>query len=106
MKFRSIIIVIIIGVMAAGVLWRVIDWRNEDSERESFRETKEDEQQEAKYALEAFRWYNDQRSFPSAHIPLDWREKALSRIQEMSIKKTERSVSSIAWTSVGPINIA
>ncbi len=105
MKIRFVLIVIT-AILFAVVLWKTVGLRNEPSGRESVRETKEEEQQEAKYALEAFRWYNDQRAFPSGHIPQDWHEKATSKIQEMNFKDNTRSVNAISWTSVGPTNIA
>ena len=65
------------------------------------------EKQEAGYALEAWQWYNFVRAFPTGHVPIDWRERAFTQLRLMSSPKTvHRSPSSIAWTSVGPTNIA
>ncbi len=59
---------------------------------------------EATHALEALRWYNDQRAYPTGSIPLDWREKALAQIARNDFKKPA-SQSSVAWNSVGPTAI-
>jgi len=60
---------------------------------------------EATQALEAIRWYNSQRAYPSGKIPVDWREKAISHIQKYNFQKT-RALTSLSWISVGPNNIA
>src|SRR5260221_7165006 len=59
---------------------------------------------EATHALEALRWYNDQRAYPSGSIPADWREKALAQIGRNGIMKSS-SVSSVTWNPVGPTAI-
>jgi photosystem II stability/assembly factor-like uncharacterized protein len=56
-------------------------------------------------AMEALRWYNDQRAYPTGRIPVDWRQKALAHAETYNLGK-RNSLESIAWTSVGPTNIA
>jgi photosystem II stability/assembly factor-like uncharacterized protein len=58
----------------------------------------------ATHASEAIRWYNDQRSYPTGTIPVDWREKAVSHVQKNNFLKTSSS-STVAWVPVGPDNI-
>ncbi len=62
------------------------------------------EEGDAKYALEAMRWYNDQRAYPAGRIPDGWREKAVARIEALNKSRTP-SPSSLSWNSVGPTNI-
>src|SRR3989442_15412085 len=60
---------------------------------------------EATHAFEALRWYNDQRAYPTGHIPADWKEKALAHIRRNNKVKSEFSTSSVSWNAVGPNNI-
>lgn len=59
---------------------------------------------EAKYALEAMQWYNDQRAYPAGRIPIGWREKAIAQTESLN-KQRPPTVSTLSWTSVGPNNI-
>ncbi|MBI3765328.1 MAG: hypothetical protein HY277_02355, partial [Ignavibacteriales bacterium] len=63
------------------------------------------ERLEATYAMQAMRWYNDQRSYPTGTIPYDWRERALSHTKQHNLQKTS-AAASISWSSVGPDSIA
>lgn len=65
---------------------------------------REDERAEAKYAMQAWQWYNDQRAYPTGSIPADWREKARMQMAKAAANKPPM-VSTIAWNSVGPRNI-
>ena len=56
-------------------------------------------------AMEAMRWYNNQRAFPTGRIPSDWLEKAKEHIQKNNLLKFS-SVRSFSWTSLGPDNIS
>ncbi|MBA4312165.1 MAG: hypothetical protein C0417_06005 [Chlorobiaceae bacterium] len=55
-------------------------------------------------AMEAMRWYNDQRAFPTGKIPYDWREKAEEHIKKYNLSKSS-SIDAVSWTSVGPSNV-
>jgi len=56
-------------------------------------------------AMEAMRWYNNQRAFPTGRIPSDWLEKAKEHIQKNNLLKFS-SVRPFSWTSIGPDNIS
>ena len=60
---------------------------------------------EATHAFEALRWYNNQRAYPTGHIPADWKEKALAHISRNNKVKQEFSTASVSWNAVGPNNI-
>ena len=55
-------------------------------------------------AMEAMRWYNNQRAFTAGEIPIDWRERALSHTALFNMPKSFAD-STISWESVGPNNI-
>ncbi len=56
-------------------------------------------------AMAAMQWYNYQRAYPTDFIPYDWRDKAIEHTNKHNLSKSI-SISSVAWTSVGPNNIA
>jgi len=60
---------------------------------------------EATHAFEALRWYNNQRAYPTGHIPADWKEKALAHISRNNKVKSEFSPASVSWNAVGPDTI-
>ncbi len=62
-----------------------------------------DEKLEATYALDALRWYNDQRTSPGRKTPPLWRERAMSAL---AVLHKGSSTASMSWTSVGPANYA
>jgi len=66
-----------------------------------------DEQNELKAteAMEAMRFYNAQRAYPTGRIPFDWREQAEAHIQKYNLQKSS-TLRQLPWTSVGPNNIA
>lgn len=53
----------------------------------------------------AMKWYNDQRAFPTGHIPADWREKAERQIEKNNLQKSSAAMAPLSWTSIGPNNI-
>ncbi|MBI5022209.1 MAG: T9SS type A sorting domain-containing protein [Ignavibacteriales bacterium] len=55
-------------------------------------------------AMEAMKWYNDQRAYPTGKIPYGWREKAEDHIKKFNLSKSG-SVNAVTWTSVGPSNV-
>ena len=65
---------------------------------------KEHDVAKASEAMEAMRWYNDQRAYPDGVIPLGWREKALRHVNNHNLSKGT-DLQSILWTPVGPTNI-
>jgi len=54
-------------------------------------------------AMEAMKWYNDQRAYPTGKIPYGWRENAVSHINKFNFRK--ETASPISWSSIGPSNI-
>jgi photosystem II stability/assembly factor-like uncharacterized protein len=56
-------------------------------------------------AMEAMRWYNAQRAYPTGKIPYDWKERAEEHIQKYNLLKPG-TLRTLPWTSVGPNNIA
>lgn len=52
---------------------------------------------------EAVKWMFEQRAYPAASIPTDWRFKALSHIEKINLQKTGKTA--ITWLSVGPHNV-
>ncbi|MDI6804467.1 MAG: FlgD immunoglobulin-like domain containing protein [Bacteroidota bacterium] len=52
---------------------------------------------------EAVKWMFEQRAYPAASIPIDWRTKALSHIEKSNLQKTGKTA--ISWLSVGPHNV-
>lgn len=71
----------------------------------SLQKPKEHKDFEATGAMGAMRWYNDQRAYPTGFIPYDWREKAIEHTNKFNLSKFN-AVSSVAWISIGPHNIA
>ncbi|HUL42731.1 MAG TPA: FlgD immunoglobulin-like domain containing protein [Bacteroidota bacterium] len=104
MKIRSIFL--LLAAVTVATMLATIILRNRQA-MDSDRDADAVEKQEAGYALEAWRWYNFERAFPTGHVPLDWRESAFMQLRGMSPPKGRRfGLSSIAWNSVGPTNIA
>jgi hypothetical protein len=66
----------------------------------------EREEMEGTGAMEAMRWYNRQRVYPSGMIPVDWREKAFASIAKNNVQKSSAAATAMSWTAVGPDNIA
>ncbi|MBI4811411.1 MAG: hypothetical protein HY800_08255, partial [Ignavibacteriales bacterium] len=54
-------------------------------------------------AMEAMKWYNDQRAYPTGKIPYEWRENAEAHMKKFNLAKI--TAVSVSWTSVGPSNI-
>ncbi|MDI6765961.1 MAG: T9SS type A sorting domain-containing protein [Bacteroidota bacterium] len=78
------------------------DRKPQQPERSAINDLNEFEATEAK---EAMRWYNDQRAYPTGFIPYGWREEAIEHTSKHNLSKSN-SISSVAWISVGPNNIA
>lgn len=57
----------------------------------------------AGHAYKAAKWMNDQRAYPYASIPRDWREKAERLLEGDGVAKGASS-SLLAWQSLGPNN--
>ncbi len=60
---------------------------------------------EATHALDAMRWFNNQRAYPTGTIPLDWREKAIIHTRKFNVSRTASSGTGLSWSSVGPSNL-
>lgn len=83
------------------------NWHNTKKTRVSISE-KEDEKLETGYALEAAKWYYEQRAYPLGSIPQNWREEAYNHIAQFNhlqlLQKTSQ-VNSLSWKQLGPGNI-
>ncbi len=65
------------------------------------------ERLKATFAYQAAKWYNDRRAFPTGTIPVDWKEKALSQIEQSNNAFAKTSdVTQLSWQSLGPVNYA
>ena len=51
----------------------------------------------------AMKWYYEQRAYPQGFIPVDWRDKALSEIQQKN--QLNKGALALSWTQLGPGNI-
>lgn len=60
---------------------------------------------EASHAYQALEWQYRLRSRPVGHIPSEWREEALRRMDVMKKSSPARSPSAVSWTALGPDNI-
>ena len=60
---------------------------------------------EATNALDAMRWYNNQRAYPTGTIPFDWREKAMLHLEKYNHARKTSGTTFLSWTSVGPNNL-
>src|SRR6266849_5968298 len=75
---------------AAVALWYIL--LPSPAERPSqslMKKVHEQEKIEATHAMEAMRWYNNQRAYPTGTIPVDWREKARAAV-ELLRQQSER----------------
>ena len=52
---------------------------------------------------EAMKWYYEQRAYPQGFIPVDWRDKALSEIQQKN--QLSKVALALSWSQLGPGNI-
>ncbi len=52
---------------------------------------------------EAVKWMFEQRAYPTKGIPTDWRNRALTHINNNNLLKDSKTA--INWTAVGPYNI-
>lgn len=56
-------------------------------------------------AFRALAWYNDQRAYPTGHIPEGWKERALAQIARKTSHEISGTASELSWVSIGPGNI-
>src|SRR6266404_6144306 len=95
-KIFSIIVLLTAFLMGIGAVMHVGSGRIS-----SPADPVENERLEATHAWQALRWYNDQRAYPTGHIPAGWREKALAHVERNQLMKTS-SENSVSWNNVGP----
>ncbi len=84
------------------------NWKYEKKKSQTAFNEREDEKTESGYALEAAKWYYQQRAYPYGKIPNNWREEAYKHIamynQPKLLEKTS-SANSLSWSQLGPGNI-
>ena len=52
---------------------------------------------------EAMKWYYEQRAYPQGFIPVDWRERALTHIEQNN--QAVQGIEALSWNQLGPGNI-
>ena len=107
-KIMRLIFLIVLPIIVAFIYFTNNPNQNYSKKKYSSFSKKEDEKTESGYALEAAKWYYQQRAYPFSKIPNNWREEAYKHIavfNQPKLLEKSSATNSLTWKQLGPSNI-